>query len=267
MASIQGVAQGSPAERAGLRRGDEIVKLDGKEIQSLEQFVNDVSDFEPGHDIELTVRRDGDEQEIKAQIGEVVEAPLQWFRQQMGMPDRMQTMPMPGMREMPGLPVMDEMINDMRRQIRMLRRDVDQLKQSAPGGKPTEKNTPEDDDVSRTSPHAGQALMQVVQHIALPSNLQGHPYLAQVPNISNDWSGARYTSPLYSQWRNRLQQSTGTNYGANYYPNNYGYGNYGYGYNPYRYYQYRGRPYYYGGGYPFGYRGGVGFGTGVGVYW
>lgn len=275
-ATIREVAADSPAEKAGLRRGDEIVQLNGNRVQSLQQFVNDVSDFEPGNEIKLVVNRDGNEQEITAELGQVVEAPVQWFRNQMPQLGEFPDDFMSSMRSPSGPPIIEEMIDDMRRQIRVLRQEVDELKAAVPPAEKTEKATPPDDDVSLHSKEPDASRQQgLLQHIPSNENLREHLVLAQLhgnfqPNISNDWSGARYTSPAYQGWRDsQARPSRGTG-GRYIYPYNYGYGNYGYGYNGYnnyRYYQNGGRPYYYGGGYPYGYRGGVGFGTGMGVYW
>ncbi|TWU15582.1 PDZ domain-containing protein [Allorhodopirellula heiligendammensis] len=278
-ALIREVAPGSPAETAGLRRGDEILKLNGKDVQSLDQFVGDVGDFEPGDDIKVMVRRDGNEQEIAAELGQVVEAPIQWFRDRMPMPSGTRNVPMLGLRSMPSPPIMDEMIDDMRQQIRMLRREVDQLKQAAPDESQPEQTAPEaaDDDLSIIgNPEDSTVYASVVPHIPSQNEMADRLVLAQIsgnfpPNISNDWSGARYTSPNYAEWRARQQQGVSGNTGGTSYPNYiYGNGNFGYGYpgyNNYRYYQYRGRPYYYGRGYPYRYRGGIRYGTGLGVYW
>lgn len=280
-ATIREVAADSPAEKAGLRRGDQIVQLNGNQVESLEQFVSDVSDFEPGKEIKLVVSRDGSEQDITAELGQVVEAPVQWFRNQMPSPGEFPADFMSGMRSQSGSPVVDEMLNDMRRQIRVLRQEVDQLKSSAPAATQTEKSTPQDDDVSlhRIDQTESPRLATLAQ-IPSDDSLRERLVLGQLhgnfqPNISNDWSGARYTSPAYQGWRDSQQRSSsGNNTGvANPYYYNYGYGNYGYGYNGYngynnyRYYLNGGQPYYYGGGYPYGYRGGVGFGNGLGVYW
>lgn len=276
-ATVEVVAEGSPAEQAGLKHGDKIVELNGNDVQSLEQFVDNVSDFEPGHEIKLTVRRDGEEKEISAKLGEVTEAPVQWFRHEMPPHPSMLGGPMPGFGPPPVSPVMDNIINEMRQQIRALHRDVEQLKQSTPAAQKSEGTAPQDDDVSLTPhPRDRSSHAATVQHVPTPEAMGDHLILAQIhgnfpPNISNDWSGARYSSPNYERWRNNRRPSTGSNYGNTYYryPNT-GYGFYGNGYNRlnnYRYYRYRGQPYYYGGGYPYGYRGGIGFGTGLGVYW
>lgn len=279
-ATIREVATDSPAERAGLKRGDQIVQLNGNPVQSLEQFVSDVSDYEPGNEIKLVVSRDGNEQDITAELGQVVEAPVQWFRDQMPNQGENPADFMSGMRSQSGPPVMDEMLNDMRRQIRALRQEVDQLKSSMPPATQTQKAEPQDDDVSIHQNDQVESLqLASLAHIPSYDSVRERLVLGQLhgnfqPNISNDWSGARYTSPAYQGWRNSQQQSSGGNNAGVAYPYyNYGYGNYGYGYNGYnsynnyRYYQNGGQPYYYGGGYPYGYRGGVGFGTGLGVYW
>lgn len=277
-ATIREVATDSPAEKAGLKRGDQIVQLNGNPVQSLEQFVSDVSDFEPGKEIKLVVSRDGSDQEITAELGQVVEAPVQWFRNLMPNQGEFPADFMPGMRSQAGPPVMDEILNDMRQQIRALRQEVDQLKSSTPPATQTEKAAPKDDDVSlRQNDQVESPRLASLAHIPSYDSLRERLVLGQLhgnfqPNISNDWSGARYTSPAYQGWRDSQQRPSGGNNLGNAYPY-YNYGNYGYGYNGYngynnyRYYQNGGRPYYYGGGYPYGYRGGVGFGTGLGVYW
>ncbi|TWT66353.1 PDZ domain-containing protein [Allorhodopirellula solitaria] len=270
---IQEVATNSPAEHAGLQRGDEVIAMNGERVESLEGFVDDVSDFEPGNEIRLTIERTGQEQEISAELGVVAEAPMQWFRTQTATPRDARIMAMPELRPLTSPAVIDDILDDMRRQIRILRQEVDELKEPDATSGPAAEAAPQNDDVShhRSRP---ERLSPTVQRVPSESTLRARAILSQVgfrgdfpPNISNDWSGARYTSPNYSQWRNNQRPSTSSNNRTNYYYPRYnrGYRNYGRG--NYRYYRYGGRPYYYGGRLPYGYRGGVGFGTGLNVYW
>ena len=59
----------SPADRAGLKAGDIILEMDGKEIESSQQFKNAVAMVEPGTKVTLLVYRDGKELTKKVKIG------------------------------------------------------------------------------------------------------------------------------------------------------------------------------------------------------
>jgi serine protease Do len=57
---ISDVLEDTPAERAGLERGDVVVSLNGKEVRSASGFRNDVADLQPGSEVRLSILRDGD---------------------------------------------------------------------------------------------------------------------------------------------------------------------------------------------------------------
>jgi serine protease Do len=60
----------SPATRAGLRRGDVILKVNGEPIQSYDEFRNAVAAMRPGTTIELLVWRNGKTSERALTLGE-----------------------------------------------------------------------------------------------------------------------------------------------------------------------------------------------------
>ena len=66
---VTDVEPDSPADKAGLKQGDIIIKLNGKEILSNETFRNTVSLMTPGTKINLTIFRDGKEKEITVEVG------------------------------------------------------------------------------------------------------------------------------------------------------------------------------------------------------
>jgi superoxide dismutase, Cu-Zn family len=68
-AEVVRVWPGSPAEQAGLQKGDQITRVDDEEIRSPEAFRVAVLDREPGTRVRLTVRRDGEPQTLEAQLG------------------------------------------------------------------------------------------------------------------------------------------------------------------------------------------------------
>jgi Do/DeqQ family serine protease len=69
-ALISDVLSGTPAERAGLKRGDVIVKVDGKPVDGPGHLRNTVAETVVGEKMSLTVIREGHEKEIVVTIGE-----------------------------------------------------------------------------------------------------------------------------------------------------------------------------------------------------
>ncbi|MGH8475171.1 MAG: DegQ family serine endoprotease [Methylococcales bacterium] len=66
---IAQVTEGSPAEKAGLRQGDIITAFQGKPVNDVGGFRNQISLIAPGSREELTIRRDGEEQTVAVAIG------------------------------------------------------------------------------------------------------------------------------------------------------------------------------------------------------
>ncbi len=63
---LDGVAPGSPAEKAGLRPGDRIVAAMGQRVKSIEELTSLYEKMEAGKPVEFTVIREG--KEIKVQV-------------------------------------------------------------------------------------------------------------------------------------------------------------------------------------------------------
>jgi S1-C subfamily serine protease len=59
---VSSVADGSPAQRAGIRVGDLILDLDGQPIDSVTGFVDDIGGMKPGDAVRLTLYRTGQDQ-------------------------------------------------------------------------------------------------------------------------------------------------------------------------------------------------------------
>jgi serine protease Do len=69
-AVVYQVQAGSAADRAGLRRGDVITGLNGTAINDPNQFRNMIASTPPGTEVTLTVKRDGNERQVRATLGE-----------------------------------------------------------------------------------------------------------------------------------------------------------------------------------------------------
>jgi hypothetical protein len=65
---LDGVSEGSPAEKAGLKGGDVIVKFDGKDVANIEDYMEGLARKKPGDTVEIVVLRDGKETPVKATL-------------------------------------------------------------------------------------------------------------------------------------------------------------------------------------------------------
>ena len=76
-AALQSVTQGSPADKAGLRRNDIVIKIDDTEITSSTELVKYVKNAAVGQELTLTVYRQGDILKITVTVGEQTQAQIQ----------------------------------------------------------------------------------------------------------------------------------------------------------------------------------------------
>ena len=66
---IKTVVQDSPAEKAGLRKDDVILRFDGENVTSVRKLNRLVSEVAPDQAVRLTISRSGSEQEVSVTIG------------------------------------------------------------------------------------------------------------------------------------------------------------------------------------------------------
>jgi Do/DeqQ family serine protease len=69
------VQEGSGADRAGLQRGDVITALNGTAISDPNTFRNQIASTPPGSEVTLTIKRNGQEQQVRARLGEFTPQP------------------------------------------------------------------------------------------------------------------------------------------------------------------------------------------------
>ncbi len=66
---IGDVVKGSPAEQAGLKEDDILLKINDREITDAEMFAREIRNRRPGEEVRLEIERKGKKQEIKAKLG------------------------------------------------------------------------------------------------------------------------------------------------------------------------------------------------------
>lgn len=75
-ALVGGVVNGSPAEAAGIKRGDVIIAFDGKEIKNMSDLPRLVAETQVGKAVDIKVIRDGKEVDLKITVAELTEERL-----------------------------------------------------------------------------------------------------------------------------------------------------------------------------------------------
>lgn len=68
-ALVSDVSKGEPADKAGLKPGDIILRYDGKSIQDTAHLKNMVAATRPGTEVKLDILRDGKQQTLTATVG------------------------------------------------------------------------------------------------------------------------------------------------------------------------------------------------------
>lgn len=66
---LTGTRAGSPAELAGIKGGDMIIKMDGQAVMNLQDFTYVLRARKPGDVVEIVLKRDGKEMTVKATLG------------------------------------------------------------------------------------------------------------------------------------------------------------------------------------------------------
>lgn len=69
-AVVQSVTPGMPADQAGLKRGDIITAIDGRDVNTSDEVVRLISSKGPGSKVRLTVLRGGKETTVTASLGD-----------------------------------------------------------------------------------------------------------------------------------------------------------------------------------------------------
>ena len=65
---IEDVIADSPAAEAGLRAGDRLLTLDGKEIDGLRGYARLLGELEPGVEVVLEIEREGNHLRVRATL-------------------------------------------------------------------------------------------------------------------------------------------------------------------------------------------------------
>jgi Do/DeqQ family serine protease len=71
---INSVTPGGPADQAGLKTGDVILQVNGKEVNDSNVLRNQIAATAPGTALTLTIQRDGQQKQVQATLGNLNEA-------------------------------------------------------------------------------------------------------------------------------------------------------------------------------------------------
>lgn len=67
-AVIQRVHRNSPAEQMGLREGDRITAVNGDDVESARDVVEEIRDLEPGEQVRIEIDREGDRRTLRGEL-------------------------------------------------------------------------------------------------------------------------------------------------------------------------------------------------------
>ena len=73
-ALVQSVEEGTPASKAGLKKGDIILKVENQDIEDYRQLTHKIAAYPPGKTVSLQVLRDGVKKELKVTLGDRAKA-------------------------------------------------------------------------------------------------------------------------------------------------------------------------------------------------
>jgi membrane-associated protease RseP (regulator of RpoE activity) len=66
---VSRVTEGSPAEKAGLKKGDVILQFDGEQVSTNRKLFRLIGEAAPEQTVRLTIRRNGSEQQVSVTLG------------------------------------------------------------------------------------------------------------------------------------------------------------------------------------------------------
>lgn len=67
-AYVNGVTKDSPADKAGIKKGDVITKIDGEQVDAATSLITSIRNHKVGDKVMLTILRDGKEQEVEVEL-------------------------------------------------------------------------------------------------------------------------------------------------------------------------------------------------------
>ncbi len=262
---IEQVVRNSPAEQAGLKRGDMIIKQGDREVKDVQSFVECVEDKGPDSQMQLTVKRDGREEQIDVTLGHEDDAPMQFMRESMRMP--MDDMSIGGGNFQDSTGMIDQTLDNMRRRLRSLENELRELR-----GEGGQRGSTQRGDRQRDDDQVNDSQSDDFSFAPATSSDNGIMLVVDADDRwgNRGWNNRRWNDRGWNNNRgwNDSRWNDGRDWG-NRYRSGYRsplyrsprYGN--------SYYRYGGAPYYRGGGSGFGRswgRSGIQLGN-FGVYW
>jgi C-terminal processing protease CtpA/Prc len=77
---IKKVKKRSPAKKAGLKKGDIILKFGDKKVEDMDEFYEVLFEHKPGDKVKLTIKRKGKKKVVKVKLVEIPEEEMREWR-------------------------------------------------------------------------------------------------------------------------------------------------------------------------------------------
>jgi C-terminal processing protease CtpA/Prc len=136
---VLGVNEGSPAEEAGLRAGDVILEVEGKEVGDTDHLVKYVRQGDPGDRVELKIKRKHRTETVQVTLGET-DSPSRVFVQEIKNPQGHKRIMISGDDEMPNLDDVkiykmhkedfEKQLQELRQELKQLKEEIEELRKS-----------------------------------------------------------------------------------------------------------------------------------------
>ena len=136
---VLGVNEDSPADKAGLKAGDVILEVDGKEVNDTDQLVRYIRQGDPGDRVDLRIKRKRHTETVEVTLGET-ENPAKVFVQQLQEPRKHKRYVSPEDMEMPDMGNVriykmqeqdfEKQLQELKQEIKELRQEIKELRKS-----------------------------------------------------------------------------------------------------------------------------------------
>ncbi len=123
---VEDVAEGSPAEKAGVKDGDLILEFNGKKVTGTREFRGMVAELRPGTKVNIKVKRGGKNRKLTAELAEAPGRSLKLRMKKISLPDIDIDIPEIDIKRMQMLDKSD--LGELREELQQLKEELNRMK-------------------------------------------------------------------------------------------------------------------------------------------